>query len=602
MKYTYRIIGASLLIVFWLFSITFVTAQEYVYVNTSQTAITIVKYNGIRDNVVVPEFIDGRNVTSIGSGAFAGWNGQSITLPNSVTSIGDYAFINCSGLRSVRMGNGVGRIGNYAFSVCPNLVNIFFPGNAPTVGPDVFYGNYNVTVLYLEGATGWGVTFGGRPAIMLTSPSEVVVNWNDPQVITYGTPLSSVQLNATANVPGTFEYTPATGSLLTAGQAQTLTVTFTPNDTVKYKPVSASAHITVNKSLLTIKADNKAKVVGDPIPVLTASYDGFVNGETSDILDTPLKITTTVTDNSPAGTYPIHVFNAADSNYDIKFIDGTLVAADVAAAHDFTYVVNQSTITITKYIGTGGWVIIPKTIEGKSVTRIGDSAFFYCVTLTSVTLPDSVTSIGDYAFCYCPELTSIVLPNSVTTIGNYAFSSCYRLNSITLPNGVTSIGDFAFCYCFGLIGIQLPDSLDSMGSSVFYGCQNMKSVTVDALNENYSDAEGVLFSKDKSVLVYYPAGRWGNYEIPNSVIRIGDYAFSACQGLASVAVGKIVASIGVDAFNDCSRLMSISVNSLNEKYSDIDGVLFNKDKSQLIHFPRGRVGKLSRARQRDQYR
>jgi hypothetical protein len=94
-----------------------------------------------------------------------------------------------------------------------------------------------------------------------------------------------------------------------------------------------------------------------------------------------------------------------------------------------------------------GALIIPATIEGKSVTSIGDKAFRYCSNLTSIDIPNSVTSIGDKAFAYCSGLKSIMIPDSVTSIGRRAFSNCANLTSITIPDSVTSIGERAFSWC-----------------------------------------------------------------------------------------------------------------------------------------------------------
>ena len=134
-----------------------------------------------------------------------------------------------------------------------------------------------------------------------------------------------------------------------------------------------------------------------------------------------------------------------------------------------------------------------------SVTSIGDEAFSLCESLTSITIPDGVTSIGDEAFCSCESLTSITIPDSVTSIGDDAFSWCYSLTSITIPDSVTSIGDRAFSRCYSLTSITIPDSVTSIGDSAFYGCESltltvghdsyaMQYAKENGLNYQYSDA------------------------------------------------------------------------------------------------------------------
>ncbi|MGN0654943.1 MAG: leucine-rich repeat domain-containing protein, partial [Oscillospiraceae bacterium] len=218
-----------------------------------------------------------------------------------------------------------------------------------------------------------------------------------------------------------------------------------------------------------------------------------------------------------------------------------------------------------------------------NVTSIGESAFEYCSGLTSVTIPDSVTSIGRVAFADCSGLTSITIPDSVTEIGDGAFADCTRLTSVTIPDSVTSIGRAAFADCSGLTSITIPDNVTSIGYEAFYYCTRLTSVTipksviyigynafgncinlthidVDENNQNYSSVDGVLFNKDKTELIQYPAGNSRtSYEVPDCVNSIGDYAFYKCMSLASITIPNGVTSIGESAFEYCSGLTSVTI-------------------------------------------
>ena len=124
-----------------------------------------------------------------------------------------------------------------------------------------------------------------------------------------------------------------------------------------------------------------------------------------------------------------------------------LLAASLDARAQYSYVTNQSTITITRFDCSADSAIIPSMINGLPVTQIGSGAFVGCDTLTSVTIPNGVTSIEAEAFLSCGSLTEVFIPNSVTNIGNRAFFDCYSLEEITLPEGLVSIGEGAFADC-----------------------------------------------------------------------------------------------------------------------------------------------------------
>ncbi|MGC8991447.1 MAG: MBG domain-containing protein, partial [Verrucomicrobiia bacterium] len=157
----------------------------------------------------------------------------------------------------------------------------------------------------------------------LSGPVAAPIVWATPADITYGTPLGPTQLNASSTVQGTFAYDPPAGTVLPAG-THTLSVTFTPVDTVNYTPSTKQVTINVLKAPLTITADNKTKAYGAALPTLTASYSGFVNGDTPSSLDTPVTLSTTATAASPVGTYAITASGASDANYTISFVNGTL--------------------------------------------------------------------------------------------------------------------------------------------------------------------------------------------------------------------------------------------------------------------------------------
>ena len=278
-----------------------------------------------------------------------------------------------------------------------------------------------------------------------------------------------------------------------------------------------------------------------------------------------------------------------------------------AMAYDFSYtyqgktlyynITSDNTIEVTYYSSTttdnnyvSGDVVIPSSVTNNgttySVTSIDDYAFYLCIGLTSVTIPNSVTSIADYAFESCSSLTSITIPNSVTSIGKWAFISCSGLTSVTIPNSVTSIGNMAFAYCSGLTSVTLPNNA-TIHSKAFIGAG--AKTTIDSViycsdtlivgnytfictgfltfylngNSYFPNNNAVVFDCDES--------KSGDLIIPStisyngttySVTSIGDRAFYYCSGLTSVAIPNGVTSIGGSAFYGCNGLTSVVSNAV----------------------------------------
>ena len=216
------------------------------------------------------------------------------------------------------------------------------------------------------------------------------------------------------------------------------------------------------------------------------------------------------------------------------------VTASAETWGDYEYrVIDDVTVEITKYTGNEIEVEIPAEIDGKTVTVIGDHAFE----------PNR------------PNLVKVVIPEGVTTIGDSAFSVCEKLISVEIPNSVVNIEERAFSHCHRLEKIYLPYSVQHIGNRAFEGCFSMVEYCVDENNENYSaDDCGVLFNKDKTILIQYPCSNSREvYNIPESVTTIADFGVYYAFHLKNINIPDGVINIGRNAFEGCFNLRSIDI-------------------------------------------
>jgi autotransporter-associated beta strand protein len=231
----------------------------------------------------------------------------------------------------------------------------------------------------------------------------------------------------------------------------------------------------------------------------------------------------------------------------------------------------DGTLEVNFYFGAGPDVTIPREVDGRLVTALGDNVFFAYSNLKSITIPSSVTRIGETVFFGCTGLTSITIPSSVTQIGYAAFSGCTSLSSITIESGVIAIGGRTFSGCRSLTSITIPSSVTRLGYGAFADCVGLTGVTIPASVTGtlaaFSGCTGLTAITIPSGVtdIGYEAfsGCSGltSITIPASVTDIGYAAFSGCTGLASITIPASVTGIGYAAFSGCTGLKSVTIPS-----------------------------------------
>ncbi len=277
--------------------------------------------------------------------------------------------------------------------------------------------------------------------------------------------------------------------------------------------------------------------------------------------------------------------------------------APSAVEAQFSYIVSNGTVTITGYIGPGGDLVIPGTINGLRVIALGDGAFRYQRTLNSVTIPDRVTDIGYQAFGDCTNLAGVSMGGGLTRIQSSAFWNCARLACINIPDAVTNIGDLTFHNCTSLTNVTIGRGVQriaegyieswgirSIGARAFSGCTSLAAITVDPLNAFFSSVDGVLFNKARTILIAWPGAKPGAFTIPSGVTNLEEYAFRYCGNLTTLTIPASLAYISYPGFWGCTNLVAIDVEPLNPVFSSTEGILFSKNHGMLRKYPGSRRG------------
>ena len=592
-------------------------------------------------------------VTGIGSNTFSGCSNLAyVTIPDSVTRIGDWAFNGCKSLTSITIPDSVTSIGEYAFYDCSSLSGITVGTGVKSIGKEAFTRTTMRQKVRITDIQSWcAIDFGNTNSNPLTYLGELYLNGtlvteiNLPEgtekigsfalyccksltKITIPDSVTSVGRNALAGCSN-LAYTIYEGGkylgnsnnpymVLTSleNSSSITSIQIHPNTKIigtTFKSCSNLTSITIPNKVISIgdyvfeDCSNLASItIGDG--VTSIGRYAFYNCSGLTDITIPDRVTS-------IGEYAFWgctgLTNVTMGN-----------SVDHIGSYAFHQCSNLTGITIPDGVTTinegvfGVCTGLASITFANSVTSIGSFAFLQCTSLTDITIPDSVTSIEEAAFLACSGLISVTIGDNVTSIGEQAFKDCESLNSVIIGDSVSSIGAEAFCDCSSLTGVVIPDSVTSIGNKAFSGCGGLTSITIPFVGESRKTASdtyqyplGYIFGTtsytgaDVVTQKYYGFSTSSTssttYYIPTTLKTVtvngGNLLYGAfynCTKLTTITIGKDVLSVNKDAFIGCNGLERIEVDEDNPNYCSESGILYNKDKTQIIWAPANQKLKL----------
>ena len=531
--------------------------------------------------ISIPSTLGRCPVTSIGEGAFADCSGlTSVTIPSSVTSIEEEAFFGCSGLTAISIPDSVTNIEEWAFQGCP-ITSVRVSARTAVVGTEFWdeeFGSavetataeidgWRWTYRWPNGSdwceiTGWERTADDERPLAGSTP----VPFHIPEIVG-GKTLASVcgEGNCHDFFPSLMTIPPTV--LFIGGSFG-----FADENYNRYGP--GNYDYDYSRANYPVRLpEGLERIDGQPFPH---------------------ELTVYVWEDCPAAEDDHSNMELWTTSYR-KTTDGSNEWAYVVSVDPETDEVSASVRFCPSRASDR--LLIPDELDGLRVKLVGWGALLSEEGLKELVVPEGVTWIDWYAFAGCPDLENVSLPDGMGMLQVGAFSSCSNLVSVssgTFDRGSRQYAEIrasAFKDCVSLRRFDIPEGVDKMGSCVFLGCANMETlgvpaslatladgrqpvsfpsavgggctslqtVEIDAGNEAFRSIDGSVCDKPGKTLLYVPSGLSGTFDALDGVTSIGGRAFSRCSGLTSIAIPGGVTDIGELAFYGCSGLMSIAI-------------------------------------------
>lgn len=486
--------------------------SAWIYTVLPDDTVEITSYTGKRRYLTVPGELEGKKVTSLGEGAFSGNNRiRQINLPDTLSKISDRAMYNCNSLREIEIPESVEEIGKNAFYGCVHLTKVEVAENGR-----------------LQRIMSGAFSMSGITELMI---AENVTDLADDAF--YGsTNLKNITVSSKNK---TF-------------QLKNDALYNRNGDILLYYPAAKGGNYQITGDTVQIGnnafAYTKCKNIGIPEGVESFGENCFVYSQITKI------------------EFPASIKKFGKKMfYNSQLTTVTFASdqkADTLEDDMFSFCQNLNEIEIPKNIenlgiNTFAYSSLRRVsfAPGSVMKNIGSKAFSYCP-IEEFQVPDGVEIISSYMFYFCQQLKKLEfgVASSCSRIDAYAFSMCPNLEKIELPSRLTTIGANAFWGC-SATEIKIGKGITRIEPGAFSHCTSLEILSVDPENKVYTAENGILFNKDKTELLIYPAGRTENYQLPDGVKKIADSAFAGA-GIEAVIFNDALTEIGQNAFSECA--------------------------------------------------
>ena len=501
---------------------------------------------------------------------YNGWQ-RYVTIPDTVTAIGDSAFKNNTTMISVKIPDGVISIGNSAFSGCTALIGIYMPDSIETVGSSAFY---NCTSMENVKWSEKLESIASSAFYNCSSLEQIEI----PDSVTYigGSAfahckkLSNVKLSKKLEKMGRMVFIDCPSiteieipkSLQRVGDSYSISGAFV--DCTGLKTIRFEEGITRIPDRLFQQCPGLEQI---EIPNTVTEIGESAFSQCENLRDIRLPETLTTIGSSS--------FSYLNSLEQIEIPDSITYIGGSAFAH----CKKLSNVKLSKKLEKMGRMVFidcPSITEieiPKSLQRVGDSysisgAFVDCTGLKTIRFEEGITRIPDRLFQQCPGLEQIEIPNTVTEIGESAFSQCENLRDIRLPETLTTIGSSSFSYLNSLEQIELPDAITDMGTYVFSGCKKLTKahiptntkIIMEGTFQNCTSLKEVNFPETVTIIrknAFYNCDALTEITLPSYITTLEAYAFYGCDLLEKVSIPNSMTTMGNNVFDGCSELKNV---------------------------------------------